>query len=259
MRIISKFTDYYDSAGVWYSPDPTFVREFKELDISEFKEREILLQMESILDKMPSNNYGICTLIAFCGKAYPCYQHSNYYAFEDKSYSNDNTTFYSLDKIEEHCKCIIKDRKSHDECNTAQEIINMLHGKNSGRGYVSHRWKPLNYKNWEAFLLEANLDIPQELFIAVNSPIFLLYKHNRDTLMEINPMLKKLNFASQVDPYTAFQEIEMYVGNQLVMQMDPNVNMTDELIRDSKGMDKWSFKKHTDDNKKTRKRKKRKK
>jgi len=60
--------------------------------------------------------------------------------------------------------------------------------------------------------------------------------------VEFHPLLKNLQFVKIVDPYTAFQEISMFVGNT---PRDPNmmVVLTDkeELIK--KGFDNMSFKK----------------
>jgi hypothetical protein len=35
----------------------------------------------------------------------------------------------------------------------------------------------------------------------------------------------------------------MFVGNNLVKQVDPNINLTDIDRRDTAGFDEWSFKK----------------
>ena len=60
----------------------------------------------------------------------------------------------------------------------------------------------------------------------------------------VNPELSKYEFAKIVDPYTACQEIDMYLGNVLVQDQSGDMSkISDEDLRDSKGFDKMSFKK----------------
>ena len=66
----------------------------------------------------------------------------------------------------------------------------------------------------------------------------------------INPELRLYNFVSQADPYSAYQEIERYIGNDLVQQEDPTNKISDEIKRDLKGFNDWSFKRHKTESKK---------
>lgn len=240
MRIISKFKDYYDSAHGWYSPEPVYVRDNVEIFYPELDKEveEKVRRVEVIHSVMPRSDFGNRCVVAFCGKAYPCYCHS------------DSLTFYSTEKMENYFK---KDLDSSDymKRNHAEKIINMLHGK--ARAGYWWRYSNLNHRTWKRFLSEGSLDVPVDAFIAVKSPVFLVKTVGSSTYLEVNPMLNKLSFASQVDPYTAFQEISMYIGNELVMQMDPNLDRTDDMIRDSKGFNEWSFRRHKDENKKRKK------
>jgi hypothetical protein len=72
----------------------------------------------------------------------------------------------------------------------------------------------------------------------------------------VNPLLRKYNFEQVKDPYSAWQEISQFLGSELATQRDPNPPIPDELRAQAKGFDKWSFRKHADDSKKPRKRKK---
>lgn len=56
--------------------------------------------------------------------------------------------------------------------------------------------------------------------------------------------LKDIKFAKAVDPFTAFQEISMWVGGVLPKDGPPMIEITDDKIKAAKhGMDKWSFRK----------------
>jgi hypothetical protein len=248
MRIISKFKDYYDSAHGWYSPEPVFVRDNQTFLVSgstprlpelAIETKKAISRVRQIYAAMPQNDFASRIVIAFCGKAYPCYLYEE---------CGDNV-FYSVERIEAFHKQVIRNRRSYFETLAAEKIIGSL---NKDRNtWKWHRWGALlTYHSWKRFLLNNNMNIPTSAFLAVKSPIFLIKSVGHSEHIEINPRLNKLAFASQVDPYTAFQEISMYVGNKLVTQMDPNINRSDDMIRDSKGFSKWSFRKHKDDNKK---------
>lgn len=61
--------------------------------------------------------------------------------------------------------------------------------------------------------------------------------------------LKDYDFPRAMDPYTLFQELSMFVGGVLPRNPNPMVEITDDNVKVSKhGFDKWSFRKHKDDN-----------
>lgn len=65
--------------------------------------------------------------------------------------------------------------------------------------------------------------------------------------------LKDLFFYRAVDAFTLFQELSMFVGGVLPRNPNPMVEITDDKVKVEKhGFDKWSFRKHKDDNTKKR-------
>ena len=61
--------------------------------------------------------------------------------------------------------------------------------------------------------------------------------------LTINPQLKRFNFAKVLDPYTAYQELQMYVAN-MAMPNKPIPEISDKDMLEIKGFDpKWSFRK----------------
>lgn len=71
-------------------------------------------------------------------------------------------------------------------------------------------------------------------------------KDYRGEFWRINPYnLKDMQFYKAVDAYTAFQEIEMWIGGILPAQGNPMVVITDDKVKAEKhGFDKWSFRRH---------------
>jgi hypothetical protein len=65
---------------------------------------------------------------------------------------------------------------------------------------------------------------------------------NTFTLIK-NPILEKFCFHRLIDPYTAIQEIEMYIGRIAINNTPPMPVGSDKVIAESKGFDKWSFRK----------------
>lgn len=60
--------------------------------------------------------------------------------------------------------------------------------------------------------------------------------------------LKEYDFPRAMDPYALFQELSMFVGGVLPRNPNPMVEITDDRIKVAKhGFDKWSFRKHRDD------------
>ncbi len=61
--------------------------------------------------------------------------------------------------------------------------------------------------------------------------------------VEIYPILKKYQFYKVFDTYEAFQKIEHFLTNELIKPDDMKVVIPDNLKAQSKGFDKWSFRK----------------
>jgi len=60
--------------------------------------------------------------------------------------------------------------------------------------------------------------------------------------LTLNAELKRLEFIRMFDPYSAFQEIAMWLGNQAEPRK-PIPEIGDETMAEIKGFDKWSFRK----------------
>ena len=76
------------------------------------------------------------------------------------------------------------------------------------------------------------------------------------TTLIVNPTLRSYQFFKVIDPFTAYQELSMFLGNNLVTQKDPNPPISDVDKRDTHGFNEWSFKTHQEESKKPRGKKK---
>jgi hypothetical protein len=246
MRIISSFKDYYDN-GLSYGIDPNivYVREKSTIDLDYTK----CNQYKLILDAMEYANEALHCVVAFCGKMYPVYE---------ISWGNCDTKYitkyyYSLEAL---YNAVFSD-KFIDFVESTISVglnnnINTKQRKAIAREVVSGNQKlfkekynyslrrSINPKEYDDMFMAKN--IGDDYFRKHKSPILKFHQNNRrDYVLTINPKLYKINFISQIDPINAYQEISMYIGNNLVEQKDPLVNMTDEVKAEIHGFDKWSF------------------
>lgn len=223
MRIISSFFDYYDK-GLAFGIDPNlvYVRETKVLKAG-YREPGA---NNSLVGMLIGLSYGEKTyrlskaVIGFCGKAYPLFRVSfgekkakNYYSFNSIQNDLDNGVFvenYPYNSYELH--------------NVMQKIVDRQHAK-YGRLELGPR------------------DITDKVFREHKAPILLADYEGYNPRLTINPRLNEYNFITQVDPIAAFQELAMFVGNNLVDQKDPNPKLSDDIKRDIHGFNSWSFRK----------------
>jgi len=89
----------------------------------------------------------------------------------------------------------------------------------------------------------------RELFEQERCPIFVAESHETDRItwkavgtITFNPCLKDYDFMRVFDPYQAFQEISMFMGN-LAEPRKPIPAIDDKTMAEIKGFDKWSFRK----------------
>ena len=85
-------------------------------------------------------------------------------------------------------------------------------------------------------------------FFKYKTPCFLIigdgYGKCSKKRLVINPELKKWQFYKLFDSYSAFQEISLFLGNDLARERQGKVPTGDDVtLAVSKGFDKWSFRK----------------
>ena len=99
---------------------------------------------------------------------------------------------------------------------------------------------------------EAKKENYKELFIKEKCPVIVgewCSPHlGNPCKMIFNASLKDYEFFRVVEPYTAFQEIQMFMSN-LAVPLKPIPEIPDKIMVDIKGFDKWSFRKMPKDKK----------
>lgn len=252
MKIISSFSDYYDgvsnSIGV-DADDLTYVRRSLNIECGKLSVREVFDYQNSI----PCSESGYGHLVSpiaifFCGKAYSVLQY-------------DGSIFTSYDSLYLH----VKDRAFKNNSN-ATGLLEMFDEADrtiaiKGEKFYSNfftYFKRLSSSSWEK--VRQGKDIDHRIFREVKAPVFMITKRyfSREMSLITNPRLEHYRFGHFVDAFQAYQEIDMFLGNNMVEPIDNSINRTDELIRDSKGFDKNSFKNLSPGGRKSRREKKKK-
>lgn len=205
MRIISKFQDYYD-AGLAYGVDPdlVYVREQDTIDRKadtsneNCRDRKLNSRWSPFRYKFraddPDREYEHRNVfLSFCGK--------RYYGIEIESRLRHETMrrLNTWDPNTQRVYCWTA--AEADEWSEASKLMDHVDDADA--------WGPKE-DHW------ANLEY--------GTPIVLEYPDWRWIRVVKNPCLKDLGFSRVVDPYTAFQEISMYLAGPLSGWEDPDLN-----------------------------------
>jgi hypothetical protein len=241
MRIISKFKDYYDGVqGLGFDDKLVFVRHTDEIIVEE-KEIEEYLNKISYkgFSSYKSDEYRAkqmfsipyweikSNFLIFCGKIYTYYV-ASFLGNDDKIYA------WSIDDLIKYFK------------------LNIEYSK-----FTTHwhywRWNKNNFANEfdrfeTSFMANTNTDI-SDFCIKYNCPIMLCQSYRDNSTMKslykliLNPNLKNMSFQRVFNPYQAYQELEMFLGNVLVNDNDKMIKLSDKDRLHKAGFDKWSFRK----------------
>tara|TARA_Y100000034_G_C6908961_1_gene422781 strand:+ start:3765 stop:4601 length:837 start_codon:yes stop_codon:yes gene_type:complete len=248
MHIITKLKDYYDGVlthGV--DPNICYVRHTQELSIdmlrnvcSTFTKREhtLLEKMNTCIKDSTYNDRRLepC-ILAFCGKIYPVYRWYEYFTRPNHVLKIVNR---ALDKNllhKEKCKQIRKSYLNPNVKSTSRQR----------RQIYNYNYKLFTKEWFKSFVKEygTGIDVPYDVFFKLNVPVFLIRKkdyYSRDVIIVTNPCLKDLKFQSVLDPYTAYQELAMFIGGVLPQATTEMIEIANDIMRDKKGFDEWSFK-----------------
>lgn len=250
MRIISKFRDYYDHAA-GMGIDKTLIYKRSETRIELQKNEEFPTYINDMFKTMASpyrfRNNNCFTfneyVLGFCGKFYPFL-----------NLKTDAFTTPTSNNLE-------RDNYLHSETAIRAFLNNKRFGpmytdwtKRYSSKELCDSWNPL-FCAQQYNKVFSQCPEHDEEFHAFNTPIILYAISDRewsksknrwttDKWMKLNPDLSKLNFVTVIDPYTAFQEIAMYMSGVIGCRENDMIQISDTDMRDAKGFYDMSFKKH---------------
>lgn len=240
MYIISKNKDYYDGVVGTTGVDKTIVYERTtviEEDPHKFIQPFTARKSWNRKDKTPFNSFqsGYPTerkskyqansgfIVGFCGKLYIGWKF--YREFEDGFYNTEMETLitYDLEFVKKH---VVQKSWDGDFINNIDYIL----------GYD-----------------------PIDIFRKVNSPIFIfdtdydrkfIQRYRRNDVFITNPTLKDYEFYKVMDSYTAFQEIQMFIGGVLGIGEREMIEVEDKYKIAQHGFNKNSFRRSKSNGKK---------
>lgn len=228
MRIISKFQDYYDS-GMAFGQDQSVVFYREEKDVIPAKEGYTKIYPAYFglnnRDHYEVYNFGpyydpdsvfiYKATVVFCGKVWNALA-VGHYQFQ---------YFYDYDSFSDY-------------------IAKLGLSLERRAGY---KWGPnyhaQNYRNWLAEPGTTKFHdelINDRIVIAANYRVDCYGDNQKVTT---NGSLKEVQFYKVMDSYTAFQEIDMWIGGVLPKDGPPMVEVTDKDKVSKHGFDKYSFRK----------------
>lgn len=237
MRIISKDHDYYDcimGMSAYDADDIKYIRAKKEMAYS----RDIMKSFKFPEEPRSSDRVDrvaemTCDIIGFCGQIYPHIVVSPRFETTDSK----RIVCHTIDQVKDAVRILFKD-DVYDSFITPER---------KKRFWKRNRWNLYSYDDLRKFM-EAfgNHDA---IFEEHKAPIFVIhryfypwYKQNYGNEVTINATLKDYEFQRVFDPYQAFQKIAQYLGN-MAFPNKPIPEISDEIMAEIKGFDKWSFRK----------------
>lgn len=206
MKLHTDFHDYYDYA-VGYGVD-------KNVHYNRFSD-EAEIQIRTGYD-FPDHSGA--HLLGFCGQIYP-------FIKMEKFESNDDCYFDKYELLETFFAY------SYEEYSNKSLEWDDFYGDFGGDGIKEKKF----FLDWS---YQSN-----DIFLKYKTPVWVLELHRNENIGIINPKLKDYDFERIKDPFTAFQDISMYLSNILVEQKE-TVIIEDKTKIEKHGFDKkQSFRK----------------
>ncbi|MEO7453720.1 MAG: hypothetical protein ABIV13_03035, partial [Fimbriimonadales bacterium] len=233
MRIISKFHDYYDSA-MGYGQDPALIynRVTEEVNVTSW------LWDRRIIDLLECRTHYVRPVaLAFCGKIYPIWP-DQLTKLDHEFLSNDSSRDCTL-AVEGLVKQAQTALAGHKRFWQVRRDFDK---------HIDSESRSVSYAHKKSQQFRAT-NIDDRIFRDLNCPSFVVldvrtWRHTRTFSGRIvkNPRLATLGFQKEMDAFTAFQEIAMFLGSNLAAEpIAPDTVGDDELIARSKGFDEQSF------------------
>lgn len=234
MKIISKFHDYYDSAMIMHDDHVVLKRTTEVVKNIDLPYYAIHVGGKTVRHEDGYNYTSslIIDILYFCGKVYPIFTCKKYVDNYDRETRRRNTKL--LGTI-----CF-------DGINS---FFDFFKSENYSTSYYSmfrknKRRDADDIKKQYEVILEKMMqtNISDEYFRKIDAPYFIhTYLGNHNEVVRY-PVLKDLTKSFKLDAFTAFQEIDMYVGGVIGSEEKEIIEVSDIDKRNSKGFDNYSFK-----------------
>ena len=229
MRIISPFHDYYDGVQrMGQDPTLVYVRRESEGDPGQVPGAFLRSSMYVRDERHQAEILGVT--IGFCGMLHPCFEVLTGEA-EDWFFPDLDEAYKAVVASAESraMRRELEDRIASDE----ESEYGFRHG-----GAISRR----AVEEWT----RAHAARDDEPFIRLGCPVFAVLQETRQghrivTRLIRNPRLLPFGFQRVMDPYSAYQELAMYLSGPLAERNDPPQDIDDETLARAKGFDRRSF------------------
>ncbi len=228
MRIISEFHDYYDAIQkVAQDRSVVYLRKRKEAEFARGWPFPASVGFNPYISpEFRSTTY----IIGFCGRIDPAVRLSKLKVAEKPE---AKAICFNVAEVDEFMETYLKRRQLEDY--------------RSKEWTSFSRWAPFpKRRGFEEFFAECEKkkDAYGGLFLEHNCPVFVATRDGRENESGIvyNGSLKEVEFFRVVDPATAFQEIQMFLGGR-AQPFKEVPEIPDTTMAEAKGFDKWSFRK----------------
>lgn len=250
MKIISKHRDYYDSVMA-HGVDTmrTYMRTTYEIAADDKNKKaealrplyDMVLRIpytERYRGKFPDEFYVKPFIIAFCGKAYFGIRVRNHLT---SSWPGDPAKW---------TKFFFDPQSYRDWVNTeAPKSLRQTFQEKHG----THPWRERDYKDIRNDSVNEHFNIVDAFedhkpFHEIGEPVILLDRSSRGdryqcTLATMNPVLKDWGFVKVKDPFTAYQEIDMYLSGVIGAAHPPMIEVANDVRIAKHGFNDRSFRK----------------
>ena len=268
MKIHSKFNDYYDTAMAYGVDDHVhWVRNVKEIRVGgptclpaqrmlelngnhrkidhipnhEFIDTDMFKERPGGWSRRWRSGHVISletpdhepVFVGFCGKIYCGIQ----FTWEPQGFCAEKVVRTAYDTVD-----IVKILREFDKVFKTNNTKKFIEDKNVDMS----SWNKLTSFNETAltnyFKKYDNAEFI-DYFVDLKTPVFAVTNAEGCPMITVNPILLDYDFQKVMDSFTAYQEIEMFMGGVLAELDEINVpGIDDKHLAAGKGFDKWSFK-----------------
>lgn len=244
MRIISKVRDYYD-CGQAYGQDPELIYLRRPGEYILLAGNQWIDRLEDVRKSMPKARDNPTVgrfIIGFCGKTYPGYTFHWHGMAGDKHIKLERILYHPDD-----FKALFKYK-------VVQKAFPKFFERRKGRlRYWQSRFiYNMRYEDVvQSYEANFGSDKFYDLFTETNSPIWIYHPalddrcnhpRRKGTFIKLNDRLAGYDFVRILDPYTAYQELSMFVGNNLQRKEPIMASVSDASMLKKKGFHEYSFK-----------------